>query len=36
VELYNFTLISGTDCLVECASGESDFQCNVLVVRMIV
>ncbi len=24
MELYNFTLISGSDCLVECASGGSD------------
>jgi hypothetical protein len=23
VELYNFTLISGSDCLVECVSGGS-------------
>jgi hypothetical protein len=24
VELYSFTLISGSDCLVECASGGND------------
>jgi len=25
VELYNFTLISGSDCSMECANGGSDY-----------
>jgi len=28
VELYNFTLISGSDCLVECASGVMYLMCG--------
>jgi hypothetical protein len=28
VELYNFTLISGSDCLVECVSGVMYLMCG--------